>query len=212
MGSEMDEHGERSEHGEHGERKERGERGERGRTPPEYLTGHHRIEPKGLPVGVPSDVPPDLEPERERRDVSIRGVLLFMFFFVVGMLVVFLVVTAVDAGFGRRTPRFGRPRLYSRTVEEVPAGRVPPPPWEVGRDLARMREQESRILDSFDWVDRQRGIARIPIERAIEILASRGLPDAAPPIGPEPVVGERGGGAPAGGAPDAEQRGAEAVR
>jgi DNA-binding GntR family transcriptional regulator len=39
-----------------------------------------------------------------------------------------------------------------------------------------MLAAETAILHSYGWVDRDAGIVRIPIERAIEILAERGLP------------------------------------
>ncbi len=40
-------------------------------------------------------------------------------------------------------------------------------------DLLNVRQREHRQLTSYGWVDRQRGIVLIPIERAIEILAGR---------------------------------------
>jgi len=43
-------------------------------------------------------------------------------------------------------------------------------------DLARMRAEENAALHRYEWVDRRAGVARIPVERAIEILAERGLP------------------------------------
>ena len=43
-------------------------------------------------------------------------------------------------------------------------------------DLAALREHESQILTSYGWVERQRGIARIPIDRAMALLAERGWP------------------------------------
>lgn len=39
-----------------------------------------------------------------------------------------------------------------------------------------MRAEEDKILNSYDWVDKEKGIVRIPIQRAIDILASKGLP------------------------------------
>jgi hypothetical protein len=36
-------------------------------------------------------------------------------------------------------------------------------------------DQEKK-LNSYDWVDEKAGVARIPIDRAIEIIAQRGLP------------------------------------
>jgi hypothetical protein len=42
-----------------------------------------------------------------------------------------------------------------------------------GRDIATLREEKQRILSSYGWVDRDRGIAHIPIDRAIVLLARR---------------------------------------
>jgi hypothetical protein len=44
------------------------------------------------------------------------------------------------------------------------------------QDMRQMRAAEMAALHSYGWVDRQAGIVRIPIERAIELLAERGLP------------------------------------
>jgi hypothetical protein len=44
-------------------------------------------------------------------------------------------------------------------------------------DLARMRARDLRDLDTFAWVDRKGGTFRIPIGRAMQLLAERGLPD-----------------------------------
>jgi hypothetical protein len=43
-------------------------------------------------------------------------------------------------------------------------------------DLNRKRKAEEAMLTSYGWVDRPAGIVHIPIERAIELLAQRGLP------------------------------------
>ena len=51
------------------------------------------------------------------------------------------------------------------------------PPLQVtpSSDLTQMRAREEALLNSYGWVDRQEGLVRIPIERAMEILAGRGL-------------------------------------
>ena len=36
-----------------------------------------------------------------------------------------------------------------------------------------MRAAESAVLESYGWVDREAGVARIPIERAMLLLAER---------------------------------------
>lgn len=43
-------------------------------------------------------------------------------------------------------------------------------------DLAKVRAEEQATLNSYAWIDAQSGLVRIPIDRAIELLAERGLP------------------------------------
>lgn len=43
-------------------------------------------------------------------------------------------------------------------------------------DLAAYVRKEQRLLDSYGWVDRRRGIVHIPIEVAMERLARTGIP------------------------------------
>jgi hypothetical protein len=42
-------------------------------------------------------------------------------------------------------------------------------------DLKAIRAEEDLVLNSYAWVDRQKGIVRIPIAQAIDLLAQRGL-------------------------------------
>ena len=39
-----------------------------------------------------------------------------------------------------------------------------------------MHQKEDLLLDNYTWVDQQQGTVRIPIERAMELIAQRGLP------------------------------------
>lgn len=48
-------------------------------------------------------------------------------------------------------------------------------------DLAAYEAKERRLLDSYGWVDREHGIARIPIEEAMQRLARTGIPEFPPP-------------------------------
>jgi hypothetical protein len=43
-------------------------------------------------------------------------------------------------------------------------------------DLEKFRENEDKVLHSYAWVDQPKGVVRIPIARAIDVLAQRGLP------------------------------------
>ena len=59
---------------------------------------------------------------------------------------------------------------------------------------AGIRAAEDQILNSYGWVDRSKGIVRIPIDRAIDLLAKRGLParPQAPPVERADVPTESG--------------------
>ena len=64
---------------------------------------------------------------------------------------------------------------------------TPPPPRlqaEPETDLVRMRSEEHQKLSSYGWIDREKRVAHIPVERAIDILAQRGLPEPEGPPNP----------------------------
>lgn len=69
------------------------------------------------------------------------------------------------------------------TKQDVPPSplakaEAPPEPrlqLSAPKDLAERRAVEEKILNSYDWVNRQAGTVRIPIERAMQLLAERGL-------------------------------------
>ncbi len=43
-------------------------------------------------------------------------------------------------------------------------------------DLRAIRAEEEQVLNSYAWVDQPKGVVRIPVLQAIDILAKRGLP------------------------------------
>jgi len=51
-------------------------------------------------------------------------------------------------------------------------------------DLRDMRAAEDQLLHAYSWVDRDKGVVRMPIDRAMDILAQRGL--AARPAADQP--------------------------
>ena len=54
-----------------------------------------------------------------------------------------------------------------------PAPRLQVSPF---RDLIQTRQTEDVVLKTYRWVDKDAGVVGIPVERAIKILAERGLP------------------------------------
>ena len=50
--------------------------------------------------------------------------------------------------------------------------------------LAEFRAQEDALLTSYGWVEKDKGLARMPIDEAMRIVAEHGLPKWAPPSAP----------------------------
>jgi hypothetical protein len=46
------------------------------------------------------------------------------------------------------------------------------------QDVADLHAREDLLLENYTWVDQSKGKVRIPIERAMQLIAQRGLPQA----------------------------------
>lgn len=54
------------------------------------------------------------------------------------------------------------------------------PGWEEQVPLQQLRIREQAWLDQYEWVDATAGVARIPVDRAMEIISQNGLEAAFP--------------------------------
>jgi hypothetical protein len=55
---------------------------------------------------------------------------------------------------------------------------LPPEPRlqvDPSRDLAKLRADEDSLLATYGWIDRNAGVVRIPIDRAMALTADRGI-------------------------------------
>jgi hypothetical protein len=123
------------------------------------------------------------ETRYERRDLSPHGVLLFL----VGLAVVSVLIYFVLWGFYGYLNGFQqKPRQVASPLEtahdnantQQAVQRFPQPRLQANEpaDMSKFKAQEDEILNSYGWVDQQAGVAHIPIEQAIDILAAHGLP------------------------------------
>jgi hypothetical protein len=134
--------------------------------------------PQGEPVSGAS-------PGHESNRIRLRGLLIFS----VALIVTIVLVQGV---LGLVMERLARPKeqpdaLYpghrAIEVDRFPNPRLQQNPAD---DLARMKAEEYQRITTYGWVDRKAGIARIPVDRAMDILAKSGLPKVA---APPPVPG-----------------------
>jgi len=71
---------------------------------------------------------------------------------------------------GRTVPE---PRLQGRSNSVMEHGGFADSP---GLDLVAFRAEQEALAASYGWVDEHAGIVRIPVERALLLVAFRGLP------------------------------------
>jgi hypothetical protein len=113
-------------------------------------------------------------PQHEESDVDVWAVGRF----VAAMVVVIAISLGLLFGLFRyfEAATGGEKPVASERVN--PGKRPPEPRLEVTpvEDLRKFREAEDRALNAYGWMDREHGVVRIPIARAMELLAQRGLP------------------------------------
>ncbi len=66
------------------------------------------------------------------------------------------------------------------TIHQQEIGIVDQVPFSVDRRLLRWRKQTDARLNGYGWVDKSKGVAHIPIGRAMDAIASGALPAGAP--------------------------------
>jgi hypothetical protein len=147
---------------------------------------------------VPGDMQPQGEldprhsgPGHEPFDFKVRGVLSFVIGLSIVTLIVFFVCSTL---FMKNFAREGKRELAARPERfRDDRGQFPEPRLQASPpgDLTTMRKEDDAALNSYGWVDKKKGIARIPIDRAIDVLAREGLPSrragapSKPPTPPE---------------------------
>ena len=109
----------------------------------------------------------------EKTDASPRGLMYFA-----AVIAAILAITAAMMVWlfrhYQRTETAGS--FVARPFEAVAA---PPPPRiqpDPRVDMRSYAESQEKLLNTYGWIDRQNGVVRLPIDRAMELLLERGLP------------------------------------
>ncbi len=118
----------------------------------------------------------------ETRDVKLRPLAVFLGGLTIIGVFTYLVIFVLFRLFSGQAARQDAQVTPSAMSKPAPAPgeeRLPPEPRiqaHPGADMQRLREQEEALLTTYGWVDRQAGVARIPIEVAMSQVLQEGLP------------------------------------
>ena len=144
----------------------------------------------------------------EQTDVKVTGIVVFL-----TALAIFVAVSGVlSYGIGkvinaRMNKEDGPNSKWTKTADVRQLGNLPSSPElqnkmaeitksfptprlqtdDGNQDVTDLHAREDLLLDNYSWVDRSQGKVRIPIERAMELIAQKGLP-VAPPVQQAPLM------------------------
>jgi len=112
----------------------------------------------------------------ERKDVDVRALFIIAFLLLLSGIAIFIVVALMLHYFKVHEPSVtaAQANIPVTRARDFPQPRLLIKP---GASLAELRAAEDADLNSYGWVDRNAGIARIPIDRAMQLLLEHGLPD-----------------------------------
>lgn len=107
----------------------------------------------------------------EESEVSVRLIVISLAFLAVFTFLVCVLVVGIF--------NYLHSEYHTAEAERLAQPVIPPEPrLEVygPRQLQDLRVHEEHVLNSYAWVDKDAGQVRIPIDRAIDLLAQKGLP------------------------------------
>jgi len=126
------------------------------------------------------------EMDFEREDLGAKPILIFLLGLIIGCVLVALVLKGLYSYLDSyenhhqavENPLVQQTTADTRIVEKGDIRKFPQPRLESDEttEINAFRMQEEQTLNSYGWVDQQAGVARIPIDRAMALLAQRGLP------------------------------------
>ncbi len=120
----------------------------------------------------------------EHKDTSPGGLVIFFASLFAGIALVMAITLWVWA-------EFTSLRQAVQPFPLIKASQIPPEPrieLKPGIQLKNVRAREDAILETYGWVDKNAGVVRIPIDRAMDLIAQRGLPYRTAPGAPVPVA------------------------
>jgi hypothetical protein len=123
----------------------------------------------------------------ERSDIGVRGVLYFLAGLAVAVVFAYLIVAGIYSFLDKRSAAeqapvnpliTNAPADTRHIANDYPQSTFPNPKLEVDErgQLNDIRLKEEQTLSTYDYIDKNAGTIRIPIDRAMDLIAQRGLP------------------------------------
>lgn len=126
-----------------------------------------------MPLENNDDFQPTREEGYERRDASIRGLLLFGLFLAAVLVFVFFSMKWTFDWLSAESPR-GEPAAPFAQGRPLPSGpRLQANPH---MDLRSYCAGQIEELNTYGWLDKNNGVVHIPIDRAMDIVMQQGFP------------------------------------
>jgi hypothetical protein len=111
----------------------------------------------------------------ERTDIRPRIVLAGALGLLVALLLTLVIITLLEAVWTGIPPSVSRPEELIEGRQAAPTPAAPRLEAQPGQDFPAYRAASEQKLNAYRWVDRNSGTVAIPIDRAIDIVAQRGL-------------------------------------
>jgi hypothetical protein len=114
------------------------------------------------------------EVRHEASDIKAKFILLSALALALAAVVIHIGLYWLLAAYDARVPPQAAP--LSAPADEIKAPELPRLQISPPTDLQKMRAAEAETLHGYGWVDKDKKIVRIPIDRAMELMAQKGLP------------------------------------
>ncbi|HEY5895371.1 MAG TPA: hypothetical protein VIT91_19285 [Chthoniobacterales bacterium] len=111
-------------------------------------------------------------PRYEKSDASARGVWIFGMALSLSVVLVVFGIGAMLKFLSAHPTSPERASWVTSPGAEVPAPRLQADPRA---EMQEYRARQEALLKGYGWVDRERGIVRMPIDQAMDVIAERGV-------------------------------------
>jgi hypothetical protein len=155
--------------------------------------------------------PIDISLGYEATDANVKGIAVFLIALAIFVAVTGILCYGIGAVFNAHMNKEDGPNSkWTKTADVRQLGNLPSSPElqnkvseltqtfptprllidDGDEDVAQMHARENLLLSNYSWIDQSKGTVRIPIERAMELIAQHGLPVAQPQETAPPMTGD----------------------